>query len=166
MRDYDPTTGRYIQADPLGLVDGPSVYNYALQNPGRHVDPRGESVGVGIRIAVGVGGRIVARKAAKKLAEQVAKAARSTSKSVPWPEKNRRNWTCICRAHKDGRSEKNCPTGPDFGWGSATHPNLSVADKAAREQARKNLGAVSTHHTQCKCTGPNGEQPKSGDGVK
>ncbi|NQW14481.1 MAG: hypothetical protein HQ479_09500 [Rhodobacter sp.] len=26
MRDYDPTTGRYIEADPLGLVDGPSVY--------------------------------------------------------------------------------------------------------------------------------------------
>ena len=22
MRDYDPTTGRYLQADPLGLVDG------------------------------------------------------------------------------------------------------------------------------------------------
>lgn len=42
MRDYDPTLGRYLQADPLGLVDGPSVYGYALQNPGRYVDPRGE----------------------------------------------------------------------------------------------------------------------------
>jgi uncharacterized protein RhaS with RHS repeats len=42
MRDYDPTTGRYIQADPLGLVDGASVYGYALGNPGRRVDPRGE----------------------------------------------------------------------------------------------------------------------------
>ena len=42
MRDYDPTTVRYIQADPLGLVDGASVYGYALQNPGRYVDPRGE----------------------------------------------------------------------------------------------------------------------------
>jgi RHS repeat-associated protein len=41
MRDYDPTTGRYIQADPLWLVDGASVYGYALQNPGRYVDPRG-----------------------------------------------------------------------------------------------------------------------------
>ena len=29
MRDYDPTTGRYLQADPLGLVDGASVYGYA-----------------------------------------------------------------------------------------------------------------------------------------
>ncbi|MEO1538074.1 MAG: RHS repeat-associated core domain-containing protein [Pseudomonadota bacterium] len=42
MRDYDPTTGRYLQGDPLGLVDGASVYGYALQNPGRYVDPRGE----------------------------------------------------------------------------------------------------------------------------
>jgi RHS repeat-associated protein len=44
MRDYDPTTGRYIQADPLGLVDGASVYGYARQNPGRWVDPRGEEL--------------------------------------------------------------------------------------------------------------------------
>ena len=44
MRDYDPTTGRYIQADPLGLIDGASVYGYARQNPGRYVDPRGEFV--------------------------------------------------------------------------------------------------------------------------
>lgn len=34
MRDYDPTTGRNIQADQLGPVGGASVYGYALQNPG------------------------------------------------------------------------------------------------------------------------------------
>ena len=44
MRDYDPTMGRYLQADPLGLVDGATVYGYARQNPGRWVDPRGEQV--------------------------------------------------------------------------------------------------------------------------
>jgi RHS repeat-associated protein len=43
MRDYDPTTGRYLQADPLGLVDGASVYRYVKGNPGRWTDPRGES---------------------------------------------------------------------------------------------------------------------------
>jgi RHS repeat-associated protein len=41
MRDYDPTTGRYLQADPLGLVDGASVYGYVKGNPGRWIDPRG-----------------------------------------------------------------------------------------------------------------------------
>ncbi|WP_227269858.1 RHS repeat-associated core domain-containing protein [Roseobacter weihaiensis] len=45
MREYDPTTGRYIQADPLGLVDGASVYGYALQNPNRYIDPRGTCIG-------------------------------------------------------------------------------------------------------------------------
>ncbi|MEP2715219.1 RHS repeat-associated core domain-containing protein [Pseudophaeobacter sp.] len=33
MRDYDPTQSRYLQADPLGLVDGPSLYGYTGQNP-------------------------------------------------------------------------------------------------------------------------------------
>jgi RHS repeat-associated protein len=41
MRDYDPTLGRYLQADPLGLVDGPSVYGYVKQSPVRYVDPDG-----------------------------------------------------------------------------------------------------------------------------
>jgi RHS repeat-associated protein len=43
MRDYDPTTGRYIQPDPLGLVDGASVYGYAWQKPGRWIEPTGEN---------------------------------------------------------------------------------------------------------------------------
>ncbi len=47
MRDYDPTTGRYLQADPLGILDDPNVYGYARQNPGRYVDPNGLTVGPG-----------------------------------------------------------------------------------------------------------------------
>lgn len=40
-RDYDPTTGRYLQPDPLGLIDGPAAYNYAMQSPMRYIDPTG-----------------------------------------------------------------------------------------------------------------------------
>ncbi|OYU17828.1 MAG: hypothetical protein CFE34_13740 [Rhodobacteraceae bacterium PARR1] len=55
MRDYDPTTGRYIQADPLGLIDGASVYGYVRQNPGRWIDPRGEdAAALGTAIVRGV----------------------------------------------------------------------------------------------------------------
>jgi RHS repeat-associated protein len=32
-RHYDPTTGRYTQPDPLGLVDGPSLFDYAYGSP-------------------------------------------------------------------------------------------------------------------------------------
>ena len=41
MREDDPATGRYLQADPLGLVDGASVYGYALGNPLKYVDQIG-----------------------------------------------------------------------------------------------------------------------------
>jgi RHS repeat-associated protein len=40
-RDYDPTTGRYIQADPIGLEGGPSPYSYALNSPLKYSDPKG-----------------------------------------------------------------------------------------------------------------------------
>ena len=32
-RHYDPTIGRYTQPDPLGFVDGPALFAYALGNP-------------------------------------------------------------------------------------------------------------------------------------
>ena len=37
-RHYDPTLGRYTQPDPLGFVDGPSVYVYARASPTARVD--------------------------------------------------------------------------------------------------------------------------------
>lgn len=41
FRPYDPTTGRYIQSDPIGLRGGLSTYGYAYQNPLIYVDPLG-----------------------------------------------------------------------------------------------------------------------------
>jgi RHS repeat-associated protein len=40
-RHYDPTLGRYTQADPLGFVGGPSVYGYARESPQQYIDPDG-----------------------------------------------------------------------------------------------------------------------------
>ena len=42
-RHYDPSLGRYTQPDPLGFVDGPSVYAYAGNAPGELVDFSGLS---------------------------------------------------------------------------------------------------------------------------
>ncbi len=41
-RDYDVNTGRYIQADPIGLAGDENPYAYAGGNPLRYVDPSGE----------------------------------------------------------------------------------------------------------------------------
>jgi RHS repeat-associated protein len=40
-RDYDPSTGRYIQADPIGLGGGGNSFGYVGGNPANAIDPMG-----------------------------------------------------------------------------------------------------------------------------
>jgi len=40
-RYFDPAQGRFISADPLGFVDGPSVYGFATYSPINYADPLG-----------------------------------------------------------------------------------------------------------------------------
>ncbi|MEW5963835.1 MAG: RHS repeat-associated core domain-containing protein [Pseudomonadota bacterium] len=78
-RHYDPSLGRYTQPDPLGFVDGPSVFAYVRGNPQAFVDldgrnqtiirgasvggriggsiggPGGAAVGMGIGAGIGIG---------------------------------------------------------------------------------------------------------------
>ena len=53
-RHYDPTLGRFTQPDPIGFVDGPSVYGYARGGPQNYVDPDGQLVWTwpGIRLVI------------------------------------------------------------------------------------------------------------------
>jgi RHS repeat-associated protein len=44
FRDYDPTTGRYVQSDPIGLLGGMSTYGYAEGAPTSFIDKYGLAV--------------------------------------------------------------------------------------------------------------------------
>jgi RHS repeat-associated protein len=44
-RHYDPATGRYLQPDPLGFVDGQCVYAYAVDSPQMWTDGEGVRIG-------------------------------------------------------------------------------------------------------------------------
>lgn len=61
-RYYDPRLGRWLTTDPAGFVDSFNLYQYALNNPFRYYDPRGESLG-GYLLGLGeivLGGAIMA----------------------------------------------------------------------------------------------------------
>jgi len=62
FRDYDPQTGRYVQADPIGLRGGLNLYSYVDQDPLHRIDPTGEVglilipiVGAGVAITLFIG---------------------------------------------------------------------------------------------------------------
>jgi len=44
FRTYDPSTGRYIESDPIGLLGGLNVFGYTDSNPYNFIDPSGLEV--------------------------------------------------------------------------------------------------------------------------
>jgi uncharacterized protein RhaS with RHS repeats len=55
-RFYDPETGRYISADPIGLAGGLNLYAYVQGDPVNSIDPYGLMEATWGQIGMGLGG--------------------------------------------------------------------------------------------------------------
>lgn len=99
-RDYDPSTGRYIQADPIGLEGGSNPYLYAEANPLKFIDAEGlQTAVIGWGGAIAGGGGAIARATPWGRAATIAYAGGyAVGWSIGWVY-NR------CRQNSDGNGD-------------------------------------------------------------
>jgi RHS repeat-associated protein len=55
FRDYDPSTGRYVESDPIGLKGGVNTYAYVANSPLTAIDPRGTVIWKGTYVGGSLG---------------------------------------------------------------------------------------------------------------
>lgn len=137
-------------------------------NPLSFVDPTGEIpifaplipmiVGGGSAAGWGWGSAAAAATVVVAVASIPGDTAPDQSRTVPYPDRKRGKYTCICRADKNGRSPDNCSIDDkDFSMGYGEGSSILEAKRAAEKDAKDKLGAKSVHHVQCRCRAPNGD---------
>ncbi|MFO0697907.1 MAG: RHS repeat-associated core domain-containing protein [Nitrospira sp.] len=88
-RYYDPTTGRFLQNDPVGFSGGLNLYRYALGNPASLRDPHGENpavlvAGAGAGLTL-LGGAILSTPAGQEALRQAIRGITAAIAAVAAP---------------------------------------------------------------------------------
>jgi RHS repeat-associated protein len=109
FRDYDPTIGRYVQSDPIGLAGGISTYAYGNGAPLGFSDP----LGLRGNPLSDMFGRMIARPIAQRMgggllargASAAAKARAQARRAAELAQRMQGIWGRIARGGRRGSEE-------------------------------------------------------------
>ncbi|WP_413937141.1 RHS repeat-associated core domain-containing protein, partial [Nitrospira sp. BLG_1] len=84
-RNYDPTTGRFLQQDPIGGLNNPNLYSYVRNAPTNLIDPLGlieSTVDAAIRNAISRGNARELQELIEAVGETASPGAREAAKKA------------------------------------------------------------------------------------
>jgi type VI secretion system secreted protein VgrG len=147
FRDYNPSTGRYAQYDPVGFASGPNPFLYSEASPNRFIDSLGLNtiaIGTGIGSMAGPPGAIVgAVVGAVILGAVIIYYTSSSAQTGKW------SCTASCNIQQIDPCA-NCP--PRVSGSSRGRNEAEACVEAKRSATQNSPRGCYARHCQCSCS--------------
>ncbi|MBI5592932.1 MAG: RHS domain-containing protein [Deltaproteobacteria bacterium] len=128
-RFYDPETGRYVTADPIGLDGGMNLYGYVDSNPVNLIDPSGQNAIACTLVPVIIGAQIIWTAICNNPPKPIP-----IPQPTPKPDECDGRWTCETSVYanvKGGGPRERVSLGKAIGHGSSRYAAYEdMCDKA------------------------------------